>query len=530
MENALRQIYPDMTLPYWDLTLEARLDLPRDSAIFTESFMGNGDGFVKTGPFSNWTVQRGYLYRTVGARFSPMGDHNISVIFSQNHLADISYPYADRRDENLTNYELVHNRVHNWVGGEMDKIETAADDPIFFIYHCFIDYIFEKFRAHQREHGIDPVTDWATYYGAARHNIYSPMGIGNMMAGDGNSEIFARDIKYLDKPSCSRENPDCGTPYLWCNVTRERCIPWTKQEFADLKYTAEQNGKPLIEEIRTLAEYKIELEMEKVKIKLEALPDVDNSTNARNSNDTENDTHVTLGLQQADTALMGVEIAVVVLAACLVCYAAFLITVKCFFQNRGSKHKTQNSYDLNGCHVTSLEHNKIIPENDIIAEITGGDMVKEVRGKEYTLHQGGSIILQKKTDKDASCENDICAISERYVTAKDIDKSNNTKGVNANKETAEVSKVDVGPDPLSEVDDNGFPLYENFVSSASILKSNDVANGETIRNCADVADGAGNKEQGVVEIDELHSDVDKTNINGGIFTDIGMDFFSQQRL
>ena len=515
-ENAIRQIYPDMTLPYWDTTLESELDLPRESALFTENFMGNGNGFVITGPFANWTVQRGLLYRTVGARFSPMDDHNISVIFDQKHLEGISYPYADTRDENLTNYELVHNNVHNWVGGEMDKIETAADDPIFFIYHCFIDYVYEKFRANQRESGIDPVTDWSEYYGASRHHVYSPMGLGSLMASDGNNEVFARNVIYQDKPSCTRENTDCGTPYLWCNITRERCIPWTKREFEDMEYTAKENGKSLTEEIKVHIEYRIEQEMEKIQVEFETTPlDFNNETN------NDKDKHVDkLTYQETDKALVGIEIAMIILAACLGCYAAFLITIKCFWRNGDENNKTVNSYSFNGFDNIAYEHNKVIkiPDNDVVAEITGGDMVKELSGKEYTLHQDREETKPSKTIR--FCEETDQAKSEQSVKT-DETKENEIKDLN----------IDKKEEFVSETFENEFPLYENAVFTSEANKISSV-NGEKSEKCVI------EKDDKDVEYDNMNApdyqnmkrEIDNTSLSGEIFTSLRNDGFTEERL
>lgn len=183
--------------------------------------------------FTDWTTQRGYLYRTVGALYGPLDDRNISYMFQFDHIGNISYPMSGKNVENI--FEEIHNRVHHFVGGEMRVIETAADDPVFFPYHSFISFVWQEFRSLQREKGIDPETDWDEYYGLARHHKYSPMGLGNLMAIDGSSEIFAENIVFDQRPYCSRENPDCGTPYLYCNVTVEKCCPWTTREYDIIK-------------------------------------------------------------------------------------------------------------------------------------------------------------------------------------------------------------------------------------------------------------------------------------------------------
>ena len=167
----------------------------------------------------------------------PLADRNISRLFKFYHIGNISYPKAALKDKEHI-FELIHNRVHRWVGGEMRIIQSAADDPFFFIYHSFISLIWEDFRAQQRSKGIDPETDWDVFYGATRHHKYAPMGLGNLMAIDGSSEVFAKNIIFAKRPSCSKMNTDCGSPYLYCNVTAEKCATWTLHEYNTIKQNA----------------------------------------------------------------------------------------------------------------------------------------------------------------------------------------------------------------------------------------------------------------------------------------------------
>ena len=59
LKNAIKfQIDPDISLPYWDFGLEARLQNPRDSVLWSAELMGgtNAQGEVITGPFRDWSV------------------------------------------------------------------------------------------------------------------------------------------------------------------------------------------------------------------------------------------------------------------------------------------------------------------------------------------------------------------------------------------------------------------------------------------------------------------------------------------
>jgi len=51
--------------------------------------------------------------------------------------------------DNPSNMELLHDGVHDWVGGDMSVTPFSAHDPIFWMHHAFVDYMWEVFREHQ---------------------------------------------------------------------------------------------------------------------------------------------------------------------------------------------------------------------------------------------------------------------------------------------------------------------------------------------------------------------------------------------
>uniref|UniRef100_A0AC35FDD3 Tyrosinase copper-binding domain-containing protein n=1 Tax=Panagrolaimus sp. PS1159 TaxID=55785 RepID=A0AC35FDD3_9BILA len=53
-EVALQREVPGVALPYWDSTIDNGLPDPSDSVLWTDELMGNGNGYVKTGPFHDW--------------------------------------------------------------------------------------------------------------------------------------------------------------------------------------------------------------------------------------------------------------------------------------------------------------------------------------------------------------------------------------------------------------------------------------------------------------------------------------------
>ncbi|KAH3790202.1 hypothetical protein DPMN_168398 [Dreissena polymorpha] len=51
VEEKLREVDPEVSLAYWDYSMDYYLPLPSDSVIWSSCFAGNGDGIVREGPF-----------------------------------------------------------------------------------------------------------------------------------------------------------------------------------------------------------------------------------------------------------------------------------------------------------------------------------------------------------------------------------------------------------------------------------------------------------------------------------------------
>jgi tyrosinase len=54
--------------------------------------------------------------------------------------------------------EFHHAAVHVYVGGAMTRLDTATFDPVFFMHHAFIDYIWELFRTNLKAINVNPET------------------------------------------------------------------------------------------------------------------------------------------------------------------------------------------------------------------------------------------------------------------------------------------------------------------------------------------------------------------------------------
>ena len=210
-----------MTLPYWDSSLDFDLSNPVDSMIWSPEFLGNGDGFVTTGPFANWQTPSGPLTRNIGGSSRLISKEVIATILTRCMTAEISEPTADMQ----YNLELAHGGPHVWIGGQMAGLNTAAHDPIFFLHHAFIDYIWERFRRRQSQFcGVNPETDYPLVMG--QHTADRPMdGFQQFRAIDGYMSFWTRFwYNYERSPWCSFWRPFCRTPYLRCDMRRQRCV------------------------------------------------------------------------------------------------------------------------------------------------------------------------------------------------------------------------------------------------------------------------------------------------------------------
>jgi len=185
VEQDLRRTEPDVTIPYWDWTVDGG----RDSYLWTDAFMG-GEGdpadrwIVKTGPFRQgmWRLafidpasldQDGTIFdlqRHFGVYVSG-GEVQSTMPTADDIAAALAIPVYDvapwddmsdsarsfrnnlegfrRRPDGSRLPAENHNRVHNWVGGAMSE-GASPNDPVFWLHHSFIDLLWAEW---QRRHG-----------------------------------------------------------------------------------------------------------------------------------------------------------------------------------------------------------------------------------------------------------------------------------------------------------------------------------------------------------------------------------------
>ncbi|CAG9538263.1 unnamed protein product [Cercopithifilaria johnstoni] len=237
MEIALRLIDPLIALPYWDSSLDQHLPDPRNSIIWSSILMGESDsnGYVINGPFAGFTTLEGHstIIRHLGKEGHLFTDQNINTVYDKNTIEGIlaytAPTHACPYPPNFSALEYYHASVHIWIGGDMKPSMTSANDPIFFLHHSFVDYIFENWRQihqnrMQREQDFpEEIISCTTSVHFADANMH-PFNLANRQ---GLSNAYTDYMyTYQLRPNCSKRQPNCHSQYLFCDLLNgpEHCV------------------------------------------------------------------------------------------------------------------------------------------------------------------------------------------------------------------------------------------------------------------------------------------------------------------
>ncbi|KAJ3224250.1 hypothetical protein HK099_008706 [Clydaea vesicula] len=138
-------------VPYWDWSLDSQR--PWLSPVLSSEFFGSPNRethIVDNGYFKNYTttVSRSPIIHD----YSPVGPFN-----SDNQLTTFSHPQAlllllnesSQFSEFSYDFEMgPHFFVHQGIGGSRGQFSMwqSPDDPLFFLHHSFVDYMFSRFQ------------------------------------------------------------------------------------------------------------------------------------------------------------------------------------------------------------------------------------------------------------------------------------------------------------------------------------------------------------------------------------------------
>ncbi|XP_052818258.1 putative tyrosinase-like protein tyr-3 [Mya arenaria] len=173
-EEEMRKIDPDVSLPYWDYTMDYYIPSPATSVVRSSCFFGNGVGLISSGPFAGWS-----------------GGYNIEI----------------QRDLAKPNGQCTPRLI--------DKADIKG----------VMDFRQYQFRQNQQQSNcnIDPETDYPNVNLAQDNNTGhardDPMqAFEHLRNIDGMWNNWTTDFySYEPQPQC----PDCGnSTYLYC----DKCI------------------------------------------------------------------------------------------------------------------------------------------------------------------------------------------------------------------------------------------------------------------------------------------------------------------
>ena len=184
-----------------------------------------------SGPFKGWMdINNCPLERTVAQSNDSLTSLEIiESIINRSDIRDIFDVVFTGKNTNgyESTIEWQHNLAHDWVGGMMGILSSAPKDPLFFMHHAYIDYVWEMFRKKQLQLGLDP----EIYPEIAEHEtdllkFHSANRTMNCFFWMKNKEGYWKNIteniyNYEPSPIC----PHCSnSPFLTCNTDLQRCI------------------------------------------------------------------------------------------------------------------------------------------------------------------------------------------------------------------------------------------------------------------------------------------------------------------
>lgn len=183
---------PTLTLPYWDY--ETKPELP---AAFTNKSKKNPlyDGTRNPKVNEGKSIDKDYYIRAK----------------LQEILEDGNGTYANYGDFQIA-LDGPHGSIHGAVGGNMGFIETAGQDPVFWVHHCNIDRLWGEWLKDHCRHKNSKFGDkqdkvWLEKEGTFFDEKGRPVKL------KGEQVIYTYNLKYLydtDPGAGSGEEIECG--------------------------------------------------------------------------------------------------------------------------------------------------------------------------------------------------------------------------------------------------------------------------------------------------------------------------------
>jgi len=218
----MHQFDPTVCMPYWDSTLDSYCPDPSTSMLWSAQYMGTSYGRVITGFAANWTrvvpsacsSMCPTLYRECGNDATLMiTDAKISHFLNFTSYSACTSPID-------IYWEQCHGDVHIFVGGHMSDLRCAPNDPVFYMHHCFLDLLWEQYRA---KHPNSPYPNTKVKYNKVTDYLL-PWQDGTTINDLYTNNVIASTVySYADRPKYCTSNAACKSKVLWCDVLKSRC-------------------------------------------------------------------------------------------------------------------------------------------------------------------------------------------------------------------------------------------------------------------------------------------------------------------
>lgn len=144
----MRKINPNVSLPYWDYTIDYKLTEPADSVVWTHCFFGQNDDesqIIKDGPFKDFYGAHGaYLSRAPGSscRDRLINDKDVETVKNNCHYKVVLFFSVCFKCFRFSSSETVCIwsciclcRLHDWSELEWSKAFPAENAFTFTAVH-----------------------------------------------------------------------------------------------------------------------------------------------------------------------------------------------------------------------------------------------------------------------------------------------------------------------------------------------------------------------------------------------------------
>ncbi|VDP30922.1 unnamed protein product [Heligmosomoides polygyrus] len=137
-------------MPYWDSVLDQRIPVPKQSVLWSDELMGGAKpGDLTEGAFKGWLLENvSYVLKLHGCE---KGTDNVLEL--EWIKLNLGLMQGCPVPKSWKAFEFTHGNPHIFVGEDMVLTSTSANDPMFFIYHSFVDLVWEQWR--QREQTME---------------------------------------------------------------------------------------------------------------------------------------------------------------------------------------------------------------------------------------------------------------------------------------------------------------------------------------------------------------------------------------